>query len=148
MRLSVWAWLFWTLPIYLVLEIGPFLIIGWGLKKTVGELVGPYLAFALPAVIFMPLVWWLRMSEEEGASPKRLAREWGVSVAFWGVAVAVAVIYSGVKLGFMDSKDAIGGLAVSVLLSVPTLYFTVYHMTFTRISSRSGVRTAGPPHEH
>jgi hypothetical protein len=56
MRISLWAWLLWVLPIWLVLEVGPFLITGRLLKKSVGELGGPYLAFAVPALILMPLV--------------------------------------------------------------------------------------------
>jgi hypothetical protein len=76
MKLSLWTWLLWSIPAYLVLEVGPFLIIGWGFKKTVGELAGPYLAFAVPWAVFAPLVWWLRIREEQGTSPKQLARGW------------------------------------------------------------------------
>jgi hypothetical protein len=147
MRLSLWAWLFWGLPIYLVLELGPFLIIGYGLKKTVGELVGPYLAFAVPAVILMPLVWWLRVWEEQGTSPKRLARGWGLSMALFGVAVAVAVFYFGVELHLVGWGDAIVSFVVCVFLSVPIGYFMSYHMAITRFSSRSSAKIAGPPPE-
>jgi hypothetical protein len=143
MRLSLWAWLFWTLPIYLVLEVGPFLIIAWGLKKTVGELVGPYIAFAVPAVIMMPLVWWLRMSEEQGASPKRLARGWVLSTAMFFVAVIVAVFYSGIELRLVDPKDALGGFVVAVLASVPSLYFIVYRRALRVISTRSARKPDG-----
>src|SRR5450631_2226002 len=128
MKLSLWAWLLWTLPIYLVLELGPFLIIGWGLKITVGELVGPFLVFAVPAAILMPLVWWLRVWEEEGASPKRLARGWGLSVALFGVAVQIAAFYSGIKFHLMDPDDAVGGFITVFLLGVPIFYFVMYHM--------------------
>lgn len=140
---SIWVWLFWGLLTYLVLEFGPFLLFGLALKKTVAELAGPYLACAMPAAIFIPLVWWLWQREKQNPSPKRLAREWGVSVALWGVAVVVAVIYSGVKLGFMDPKYAFGGLVVSLLLCVPIGYFTLYHMTLTRISSRAAGERGG-----
>jgi chromate transport protein ChrA len=140
MRLSLWAWLFWSLPIYLVLEVGPFLIVGWGHKKTVGELVGPYLAFAVPAVIMMPLVWWLRMSEELGTSPKRLARRWVLSAAMFFVAVIVAVFYSGVEFRLIDPKDALGGFVAAVLLSVPS-YFITYRMMLRVISTRMARET-------
>ena len=72
-RENIWVWLFWGLGIYLVLELGPFLIAGRGLNKPAQELAGPYLAFAVPCVILAPLIWWLRKWEEQGASPKRLA---------------------------------------------------------------------------
>ena len=148
MRLSLWAWLFWGLPIFLVLELGPFLIIGYGLKKTVGQLVGPYLAFAVPAVILMSLVWWLRVWEEQGTSPKRLARGWGMSVALWGVSVLVATTYSGVKLRLIDPMDALVCFVGSVLLSVPIAYFMLYYMAITRLSSRSAAKIAGRPPQH
>jgi len=118
MRLSLWAWLLWSLPIYLVLEVALFLIIGLGFKRTVGELVGPYLAFAAPALIMMPLVWLLRMWEGQGASPKRLARGWGLCVVLFGVAVQIATFYSGIKLRLIDPDDAIGGFITVFLLGV------------------------------
>jgi hypothetical protein len=125
---SLWVWLFWGLGIYLALELGPFFIAKQVLNKTASELAGPYLACAMPGVIFMPLVWWLRKWRERGMDSKRLARGWGVSTALFGVAVVVAVSYSGVKLSLMDPKGALGGLVVSVLLSVPVLYFTLHSM--------------------
>jgi hypothetical protein len=139
---SIWVWLFWGLGTYLVLEIGPFLLFGVALKKTAAELAGPYLACAMPAAMFIPLVWRLWQREKQGPPPKQLAREWGVSVALWGVAVVVAVIYSGVKLGLMDPKYAFGGLVLSLLLCVPIGYFTLYYMTLTRISSRAAAKGA------
>lgn len=147
MRLSLWAWLLWGLPIYFVLEFGAFLIIGLGLKKPVGDLVGPYLAFAMPAVILMPLVWSLRMWEEEGASPKRLARGWGLGMALFGVAVQVATFYSGIKFHLIDPDDAIGGFITAFLIGVPAVYFVMYHMALTRISSRLATKLDGPPRQ-
>ncbi|MGD0156631.1 MAG: hypothetical protein ABSB50_11060 [Terracidiphilus sp.] len=67
-RSSMGAWLFWGLGTYLVLEIGPFLVLGLVLKKTAVELAGPNLACVMPAAILVPLVWWLRQREEQGAS--------------------------------------------------------------------------------
>jgi hypothetical protein len=141
---SIWVWLLWGLGIYLALEAGPFLLLGFALKKTAAELAGPYLAFAVPWAIMAPLIWWLRKWEKQGMSPKRLARGWGLSMALFGVAVVVAVSYSGVKLGLMNPMDAVGGLVVSVLLSVPISYFGMYHMVLTRISSRTTGRQRSP----
>lgn len=140
---SIWVWLFWGLGTYLALELGPFLLAGVTLKKTAAELLCPYLAFAMPGVIFMPLVWRLWQREKQRPSPKQLAREWGVSVALFGLAVVGAVIYSGVRLGLMNPSDAIGSLVISVLLSVPISYFTLYHMTLTRISSKAAGEGGG-----
>ena len=141
-RSGIGAWLFWGLGVYLVLEMGPFVVLGLALKKTVAELAVPYLACAMPAAILMSLVWWLRQREDQGASPKLLARGWGASVALFGIAMVVATIYFGVKLGLMDSSDAVGGLVVSVLLCLPISYFTVQHMAITRISSRAAATGA------
>jgi hypothetical protein len=139
-RSSLVAWLFLGLGTYLVFETGLFVVLGPALKKTAFELAGPYLACAVPAAILMPLVWWLRQWEGQGASSKRLARGWGASVALFGVAMVFAVIYSGVKLRLMDSTDAVGGLVVSVLLSVPISYFTLHHMVMTRVSWRAATK--------
>jgi hypothetical protein len=136
-RESIWVWLFWALGIYLALEAGPFLIARWVLRKAPGELAGPYLAFAVPAIIIMPLVWWLRKWESKGASPKRVARGWGLSVAIFGVAGIAALSYSGVALRLMDRVDAEVNFVVMVLLSVPILYFGIYHRALRFISSRA-----------
>lgn len=142
-RESIWVWLFWGLGLYLVLEVGPVQIIGWVFKKTSGELVGLYLAFSVPWAIMAPLIWWLRKWEEQGASPKRLARGWGLSMALFGVAGIVATYYSGIELRLMDPKDAVGGFVATVLLSVPLFYFVMYRMALTRLSSRADGKSGG-----
>jgi hypothetical protein len=141
---NIWAWLFWGLGFYLVLELGPFLIAGWVFKKTAGELAGPYLAFAMPWAIMAPLIWWLRRWEERGVPPKRLAHGWGLSMALFGVAVAVAVFYSGVELRLMDLKGTVVGFIVVVLLIVPISYWTLYRRALPRISARSAGKLGGP----
>jgi hypothetical protein len=143
MKYSIWAWLLRGLPTYLGLEVGLFLVVGLFLRKSASELAIPYLAFLVPAMILMPLVWWLRKWEEKGVSTKRLACGWGASVALFCVAVAVAAMYSGVRLGLMDSTDAVGGLLVSVLLGVPISYFTLHYMVITGAPSRAAARGSG-----
>lgn len=143
-RESIWVWLFWGLGIWLVLELGPFFIAGRVLKKNAGELAGPYLAFAVPWAIMTPLIWWLRKWEERDASPKRLARGWGLSMALFSVTVMGALFYSGVELRLMNRADAMGGFIVGVLLSVPISYFVLYQRALTRISSRTTGRQGSP----
>ncbi|HET7103034.1 MAG TPA: hypothetical protein VFI20_03005 [Terracidiphilus sp.] len=132
----MWVWFFGGLGTYLVLEFGLFLLFALALKKSAAELAGPYLACAMPVAIFIPLAWRLWQREKQNVSPKRLAREWGVSAVLWGIAVVVAVIYSGVKLRYMDPKYAFGGLVVSLLFCLPIGYFTLYRMTLKRIAPR------------
>jgi hypothetical protein len=136
-RENIWAWLFWGLGIYLALELGACRIAAQILNKTAGELAGPYLAFAVPWAILAPLIWWLRKWEEQGASSRRLARGWGLGMALFGVAVAVAVFYSGMVLRLMDPTDVVGGFITAVLLSVPILYFGMYHRALRSISARA-----------
>ncbi len=142
-RESIWVWLFWGLGTYLVLESGPFFIVGSVLKKTAGEMAGPYLAFALPAVIVMPLIWWLRKWEEGGASPKRLAHGWGLSMALWVLALAVAVFYSGAKFRLMTPSDAGISFVTSALFSGLILYFVGYHRALARLSSKADEKLGG-----
>jgi hypothetical protein len=142
-RESIWIWLFWGLGIYLALELGPCLIVARVLNVAAGELVGPYLAFAVPWAILAPLIWLLRKGEEQGASPKRLAHGWGLGMAIFGVAAAVAVFYSGIALRLVDVTNAISGLFAAVLLSAPIFYFGMYHMAFKRISSRAAGKLGG-----
>jgi len=144
MRLSLWAWILWSLPIYLLLEVGAFLIIRECLRKTASELIGPFLAFAVPWAIFAPLVWWLRKWEEQGATPKRLARGWGLSMALFSIAVMVALFYSGMELRLMDQMDAAISFVAMVPLSTPICYFVVYSRALTVISSRTSSKLGGP----
>lgn len=120
----------------LVLELGPFLIAMVVLKKSAGELAGPYIAFAIPWGIVLPLVWWLRKWEEQGASPKRLARGWGLSIALFVIAIGAAVFYSGVKLFLIDRGDAIVSFVATGLWGGCIVYFVLYHMALRRITTR------------
>lgn len=85
----------------------------------------------------MPLVWCLRIWEQEGTSPKRLARGWVLSTALFFVVVIIATFYSGIELHLMDPKDALGGFVVTVLLSVPICYFGMSRRVLRTISTRT-----------
>jgi hypothetical protein len=141
-----WTWLFWGFALYLALELGPFFIAGWVLRRTARELAGSYLALAIPGAIMISLVWWLRRWEQRGAPPKRLAHGWGLSMAAFVVATAGALFYSGVELRLVDPADAVGDLAVAALFGALVGYFSVYHMVLPRISSRMAGGPAGPGH--
>jgi hypothetical protein len=142
-RESIRIWLFWSLGIYLVLESGPFLLATWILRKTARDLAGPYLAFAVPWAILAPLIWWLRRWEDEGASPKRVARGWGLGMALFGFAIGLAVFYSGVELRLMNTVDAVVSLVATTALSAPIFYFGMYHRALTVISSRTSGKLNG-----
>ncbi len=142
-RESVWVWLFWGLGIYLAFELGACRIAAQVLNKTADQLVGPYLAFAVPWAILAPLIWWLRKREEQGASPRWLARGWGLATVLFGVTAVIAVFYSGTVLHLMESADILGGLIVTLLLSIPILYFGMYHKALKSISARATNKRSG-----
>jgi hypothetical protein len=141
-RESVWVWLFWGLGIYLLLEFGSFLLAAMLLKKTIGELVIPYIAFAIPWVIFAPIIWWLRKWEEQGASPTRLARLWALGVAVFGTTIYLAAFYSARMLDFMSGTDALIDCVVVVLLTIPVLTFVLYQRAIRVLSARTALKPA------
>ena len=136
-RENIWIWLLWAIFMYLFLELGLFLLVAEILKKSVGELVGPYLAFAIPWMFLAPLIWWLRRWEEQGASHKRLAHGWALAVVLFAILVAFAVCYSGVALYLMKPTDAIINFLFALLLISPVLYFVMYLNALRIISARS-----------
>lgn len=148
-RESVWVWLLWGLSIYFVLEVGPFFIVKLLFNKNVGELAGPYLAFAIPAVVVMPLIWWLRKWEEQGGTPPRqLARGWGLSMVLFFVFLEGALYYSGVELGLMGTTNLVLNFIVSVLFIGVIGYFAAYVKALKGISARAaGKRDDLSPNE-
>ena len=138
-RESLWVWLFWTLGVYLALELGFFFITNLLLKRTYTELVGPYLAIAVPWIVFAPIIGWLRRREEARALPARLARIWGLSMAFFGGAEITAILYSGLVLRFMTLTDDLVASVLFLLPSVPILYFVMYYQALRHISARVSI---------
>jgi hypothetical protein len=80
----------------------------------------------------------------QGASPKRLAREWVLSTSLFIIGVIVATFYSGIELRLINPEDAFGGFIVSVLLSVPSLYFIAYRRMLRVFSARAAEKPDGP----
>lgn len=142
---TIWAWMFWGLCVYLSLELGSFYIAKQVLHKNIGEFAGPYLAFAMPAAVFLPLVWRLLKREVMGVSPKRLARGWGLVMVLFFVVEAGAVFYSGVKLGFIDLSDAVIYFVVAALYCGLIAYFSMYQFMLKRISGRAAGRKGEHP---
>ena len=127
--------------LYLAAEIVLFVIIKLVLNKTVVELASPYLVFAVPGVILLPLAWQLRKWEEQGSSPKRLAFGWTLCAALFFSTVAIVVIYSGVELHLVNLNDE-WSFIVAGMVGVPTASLTVYRMALVRISARANRNVA------
>lgn len=133
---SFWKWLFWGLVIYSALEACAFFVARIVLRRTAGELWAPYLAFIVPGVVMISLVWWLHSWRERGAPLKSLARGWGGSGALFGLACMGALAYSGVKLHLVHPRDTIVRFMVTTLVVVAVSYFTAYRTALSRITAR------------
>ncbi len=148
-RESIWVWLFWGLSIYLALEVVSFSIIGLALDKSPRDLVGPFVAFALPWTFMAPQIWWLRKWEEAGLPPARLALRWGFSMALFGEGCIAATYYSGVRFRLMEPKDAVVNLVVAVLFSSPIFFFGMWRSALRTLTEREArkMRSAGPSND-
>jgi hypothetical protein len=126
----------YSIGINLILVLQPFLAIALLLKKSPAILIEPYLACAMPGVVLLLLIFRLRQWEVQGMLPMRLAHNWGMSGALFAVCTVVAVVYSGVNLGFMDRTNLVGGTVVSIVLSGSVVYAVLRYMALDRISAR------------
>jgi len=126
----------WALCLYLALELGVFVLVNQGLRRGTEELALPYLAFAAPGVIGLLLAWRLRKWEEQGASPRRIAAGWCLSVVLLFSTVALSFLYSGVKFRLFRPSDAKSFMVVA-LVGALIASFSLYRMALSRISARS-----------
>jgi hypothetical protein len=129
--------MFWAIALLLVLELMPAIVVKEVLHVTMGQLVGPYLAFAGPAVIFLLLAWWLRRQEERGAPPGRLALAWGLSAGLFVFTIGVALFYSASALHLIDPRESWGALVFAVSAGTLVTSFTMYHKVLPTISARA-----------
>lgn len=136
--------MFWAICIYLALELAPALMAKLLLHKAVGQLVGPYLAFALPGVSSLLLILWLWKWEERGASPTHLALGWGLTLAFFSLALSAALLYSVVNLRLANPSDAVWVFGIIGVGGTASGFFVAYNMTLTRVSAKA-VRDGSRP---
>jgi hypothetical protein len=127
----------WAVIIYLALELVPALIAKEVLNKTVQELLGPYLAFAIPGVIFLPLTWWLRNWEKSVASPRWLALGWCLSMTLFISVFTAAVFYSGGELHLINSRDDVMYFVVAGVVGALAASFGMYNNVLARITERA-----------
>ena len=137
MPANVWTQMFWAIALLLALELVPAIVVKMVLPVTVGQLVGPYLAFAAPAVFFLLLAWWLRRQEERGATAWRLALAWSLSAGLFVLAIGVALFYSASALRLIDPKEILGPFIFAVSAGMLVASFTMYRMVLPTISARA-----------
>jgi hypothetical protein len=141
---DVWTQMFWGILLYFALELVPAIAVKEVLHVTMGQLVGPYLAFAAPIVIFLPLAWWLRRREERGATATRLALAWGLFTGLFVFEVGVALFYSASTLRLIDPKELLGPFIFAVSAGMLVASFTGYQRARRTISARAaGYRQSG-----
>jgi hypothetical protein len=132
-----WKRLFRDICVYLLFECGLFVIVNRLVHATEAKLFGPYLALAVPGVIFLLLVRVLWRWEERGPSPRSLAFGWGLSVALFFLAVCAALFYSIVELQLDNPSDAVWTIGM-MGVSFTVLGFSIpYKMTLERISAKA-----------
>jgi fluoride ion exporter CrcB/FEX len=125
-----------ALILYLVLELGLFLVVKVVLHATAHELAGPFLAYAVPGATLLPFAWWLRKWEGHSPPPKRLALGWSLCVALISSLIGGAFYYSGVHLHLLNPKEVIS-FVVEGLAGVLTTSVSMYYMVLPRIAARA-----------
>lgn len=135
----LWRKMAWAYLLGLVLTLIPFAIAGLVLHTSARALAGPYLAFLAPQWIVLTVVMWLRKLEERGASPKRLAIGWGVTIALFYWAVIAACIYVGMTLRIVKPGDPMWVFVFGMMAIVGTAssYFIGYKRTLEVIRARA-----------
>ena len=142
----LWVKMFWAIVLYLGLILVPVLFVMLVLHKTAGEMVGPYVAFALPGPIFLLVSMWLRVWEDRGASPRRLALAWSICILLFMFVGLGATFYSGVELHLINLQDAVGGFVVACVAGALIVPFMMYRWVLKVTAARADKRK-GPIHQ-
>lgn len=122
--------------LWLALEAGEFAVAKQILHATETELVGPYLAFAVPGAVILPLAWWLKKWEKRAPSPKRLALGWSLCTALFFCVAIAAFYYTGVHLQLLKLSN-VWIFVVEAAAGVLVGAIGMYRMVLPRISARS-----------
>lgn len=109
------------------------------LHKSASEMALPYLVFAVPGPIFLLVSMWLRVLEDLGVPPKRIAIAWTLMMMLFALAIDGATVFSGVELRLIDQQDIYAFAVSGVFLTLITpLMF--YRRILTTIAARIGNR--------
>jgi hypothetical protein len=99
----------------LVLLLVPAVWVKLMLRKSSGEMVLPYLAFAVPCIAVAVVAPLLRTWEGRGASPRTLAVAWSLCMTILLFGVFASTFYSAAELRLMDRGDAVGVLFMACM---------------------------------
>ena len=124
-----------------ILFFVPALVVKLVFNRTIAELIGPYLAYSIPGMIFLPCVTWLR--ENEGnVRPKTLALAWSFAMAMLFCSAIAATSYSAVTLRIVNLDRAIWTSAAAMVFGSALSGFRVYPHTLKIISERTAQKRA------
>jgi hypothetical protein len=128
--------MFWAICLYLALEFGAFVLVKLILRVSVGDLFGPYLAFAIPGISVLFLAKWLRDWEGRGPSPKQTAFAWAITMVLFFLAITAALFYSATNLRLINASDAVWVFGVMAVGGTTAGLFAGYNMALASVSAR------------
>jgi len=143
LRANIWVKMFWAIVLFLAYVFVAALLVMLVLHKSAGEMVGPYLAYAVPGPIFLLVVLWLRAWEDRGASPKLLALVWCLCTTLFMFTIVGATTYSGVVLHLIDSEDRVAFFIVSGVMGAFIVPLTMYRRVLKVATERAAKRIDG-----
>ena len=144
---NLWPKMVWAVVLLLVLLLVPAFLVKLLLRKALGEMVYPYLAYAVPCLTFLFVALLLRTWEGRGASPKALAVAWSLCTTLFMFSAFAATFYSGVELHLIDHGDAVGGFMVACVGGAFAGVFTTYSRVLKVTSARAINRVDTTPRE-
>ncbi|MBI3677841.1 MAG: hypothetical protein HY243_14630 [Proteobacteria bacterium] len=136
--------MFWAMAGYVALMLVPAILVMLILRKTVEEMAGPYLAFAVMGPVFLLVVLALWTWEDRGASPKPLTLAWCLCMALFMLTAFAATAYSGVALHIIGAQDrneffvvsGVGGVTAALVV-VPMFYRRILTTVAARAAKRA-----------
>jgi hypothetical protein len=144
---NLWSKMFWAAGLLLVLLLVPTFLIKLLLRKAVGDMVYPYLTYAVPCLTFLFVALLLRTWEDHGASPRRLALAWSLCTTLFIFVVFAATFYSGVELHLVDPGDAVGAFVVACVGGASVGLFITYSRVLKVTSARATKRADEAPRD-
>ncbi len=143
---NLWRKMAWAGVLYFVLVLIPAFFAMLVLQKSADEMAGPYLAFAAPGPFFLLMAMWLRVWEDRGASPRRLALLWALMVMLFVLVTDGAIVYSGTALTLIDPQDVLAFIVAGVFGAFVAA-LTVYRRTLAITAARAGKRELTTRHK-
>lgn len=145
---DTWGKVFRSLPIIFFVPLVPAMLVMLILHKTAGEMTIPYLAFTVPGAVFVFVAKGLRSWEDHGATPRRLALVWSLSMAVFMVTVLGATTYAAFTFHLMPQEDAVGTFALAAVGGTLAAFFGGYRQVLKTATERAAKRQGANTERH